>query len=182
MNGAQWVSGGTRRSVRRRIGIVGAAVVLLLVLAPATAWAHGSGLELTISPSDIAAGDTISVSGEGFLPGATVGLHLTGPNGDAHLGNVQTDDEGNFEQTVTIPGTVIPGLYLVRAQGDREASTELSVGAMAGMTASTTEASAEHDRSALWKIIAVVVLLGVAGLGAAITRPRHRTAAPLRVV
>lgn len=177
---SQFIRRWTRRRAFVHAPLAAATVALLLVLTAITTLAHGGGLELTISSSDIAAGDTISVSGEGFSPGAAVALHLTGPNGDAKLGDVQTNDAGDFTQTVTIPGTVVPGLYLVRAQGDREASAELSVGAMAGMTEPASTAAAERDRTSTWKIIAVVVLLGVAGLGAAIARPRRRAAAPQR--
>lgn len=154
--------------------------LIFFAIAPAIGSAHEGGLELTVSPTDIAAGDIVTVSGEGFTASVAMEIHLSGPNGDAHFGDVMVDAEGNFVQKVTIPSNVLPGLYLIRATGDREASAELSVGAMAGMAVSADELAAERSRSAAWKIVALVAFLGVAGFGTKISRPGRRTASPSR--
>lgn len=145
--------------------------------APPWAAAHGGASELEISEDQIAAGEELAVSGEGFTAGAAVALRLTGPGGDADLGSAVADDEGAFEQTVEIPGTVVPGTYLVRAEGDREATTELTVGAMAGMAA---EAAPEpvRVRSVGWQAAALLLAGGIAVAGLALARTRSREAGP----
>jgi hypothetical protein len=149
---------------------------LLLALAPLPGLAHGGGLELSLSPTDIAAGDEVTVTGEGFAANAPLELHLTGPNGDAHFEDVTADEEGEFTQRVRIPGDTIPGLYLIRAAGaEQEASAELTVGAMAGMAEATEDGAPERDRSAVWKVIAVVLL---GGLGLVLARPGRTVVDP----
>lgn len=148
------------------------AASVLLVLAPLPSRGHEGGLELTVSPTEVAAGDEVTVSGEGFTANAQLEFHLTGPNGDAHFEKATADEEGAFTRPVQIPGDVVPGLYLIRAEGaDQEASTELTVGAMAGMAATTTDVLPERDRALIWRTIAVVLFLGVGVVGIVLVRP-----------
>lgn len=158
-----------RRSGRGR-GAIGLAAAVLVALGPAAAVAHGGALELTVSTDPVGAGEPLTVSGEGFGRNATVELSLTGPGGDADLGAAVADDEGAFEQAVTIPGTVVPGTYLVRAVGDEEATAELTVGAMPGMAAAAAEAMPARDRSAAWTAIAILAAVGIGALGLALVR------------
>jgi hypothetical protein len=162
-----------RRSVLER-GL-GQVVALLLALTPASGLVHGGALELSLSPDDIAASDAVTVSGEGFAANAALELHLTGPNGDAHLGGVTADEDGEFTQEVRIPGEVVPGLYLIRATGGgKEASAELTVGAMAGMGDPMREGLPERERSGAWQAVAVALFLGVAALGLALPQGMRR--------
>lgn len=150
-------------------------MAVLLALTPASGLAHGGELELSVSPSDIAAGEEVTVEGEGFAANATLELRLTGPNGDAPLGDATANDEGEFTQTVRIPGDVVPGLYLTRAETpDQEASAELTVGAMAGMPEPITDGAPERDRSMIWQTVAVVLFLGLGVLGFALMRAADR--------
>lgn len=149
--------------------IMAAAVVTVLAM-PVITLAHEGGLELTVSPTDIAAGDEINVSGEGFTPNQPLELHITGPNGDAHLGDVTTDSEGAFDQRIVVPGNLVPGRYLIRVEGAQEASAELSVGAMAGMGEPEEETVPERVRSTVWQATAVAALLALAALGLALAR------------
>lgn len=146
----------------------------LWIVVIATAQAHGGALELTVSRSELAAGQQLTVTGEGFPPNATTVLNLTGPGGDADLGTVTTSQSGDFTQSLTIPGVMVPGLYLIRTEGAAEASVEISLSAMAGMTTGTEPAAGERDRSTTFKI-ALTALFGlVAAAGAWLVRPRHR--------
>lgn len=164
-----------RWDASRGLAIVGGRLVLaatLLVLVSLSALAHGGELELTVTPADIAAGEEVTVSGEGFAASAPLELHLTGPNGDAHFDDATTDQEGAFTQVVQIPGDVVPGVYLLRAEGaEQEASAELTVGAMAGMTAPASEAAAERGRPVVWQTVAVVLFLALGIAGLALARP-----------
>lgn len=176
----------SRRPATRWAAIVGRgfamAVAALLALAPLQSRGHGGELELTVSPSEVAAGDEVIVSGEGFTANAPLEIHLTGPNGDAHFENATADDEGAFSRPVRIAGDVVPGLYLIRAEGaEQEASAELTVGAMTGMTAATADAFPERDRPLAWQAIAVALFLGVGAVGLLLARsarvgPRTRPA------
>jgi len=156
------------------------AMTSVLAMTPLGARADGVGLELTITPTDVAAGDEVSVSGEGFAADSAIELFLTGPGGDAELGQVTADGEGDFSQTVTIPGTATPGLYVIRAVGNEEGSASISIGAMANMPVETEAPSAPRDRSVGWQVGAVVVLavVGLLGLTVAWRVPRHVDTAP----
>lgn len=147
---------------------------LLLTLAPLAGLAHGGGLELSLSPTNVAAGNHVTVAGEGFPAHAQLELHLTGPNGDAHFGAAKTDGEGDFTERVQIPGDVTPGLYLIGTSGAQEASAELTVGAMPGMGQEVQAAAPERQRSGAWRAIVVVLLLGIGALGFVLTRPSRR--------
>ena len=147
------------------------AAALLLAASPLPVLAHGGELELNVSPNTIAAGDEITVSGEGFVAGTPLELHLTGPNGDAHFEDVATDDEGTFQEAVRIPGDITPGNYLVRAEGaDREASAELTVGAMAEMSQPAGDAVPERERPTVWQAVALAIFLGIGIAGLALAR------------
>ena len=146
---------------------------LLLTLAPLAVLAHGGGLELNLSSTNVAAGNRVTVSGEGFPANAQLELHLTGPNGDAHFGAAKTDGEGDFTEQVQIPGDMVPGLYLIRTSGAQEASAELTVGAMPGM-GQEVAAVPQRQRSGAWRAIVVVLLLGIGALGFVLTRPSRR--------
>lgn len=144
---------------------------LLLAAAPFDGYGHGGALELSVSPDTIAAGEEATLAGEGFAADALLEVHLTGPNGDAHFENVTANDEGAFTQAVRIPATVVPGIYLLRVEGDdREASAELTIGAMAGMTETTGTLSPERERSNAWRAVALVLLLGVGSVGVIVAR------------
>lgn len=156
----------------RRLALVTA---VLLALAPVAGLGHGGELELSVSPSNIAAGDEVTISGEGFAASAALELHLTGPNGDAHFGDVTANNEGEFTQPVRIPGDVVPGLYLLRAESAaQEASAEVTVGAMAGMAETISDGASERDRSVAWQSVALVLFLGLGALGFALVRSTDR--------
>ncbi len=169
--------GGTM-SRRRLLQMICFVAIAILISLPAPTRAHEGGLEITISPPEIAAGDEITVSGEGFPPNQPIELHLTGPNGDAHLANVAADDDGAFTQQIVVPGTIVPGLYLIRAEGGQEATAELSVGAMPGMQAAAGETLPERERSPIWKAGAVIVLVVLGGMGLALAQSQGYSSVP----
>ena len=149
-----------------------AAVSLLFAVTPFAAYGHGGALELSLAPDTVAAGQEINLSGEGFAADATLEVHLTGPNGDAHFDNVTADDEGAFTQAVQVPGTMTPGIYLVRVAGDdREASAELTIGAMAGMGQASPMALPERERPNSWRAVALALFFGAGIVGFALARP-----------
>ncbi|MFD7729455.1 hypothetical protein ACFV6F_03580 [Kitasatospora phosalacinea] len=60
-------------------------------------------------------GGSVTVSGGGYQPGATV--VLTVEPGGATLGKATADGSGNFTATFTVPAGTSPGTYTVRATG-----------------------------------------------------------------
>lgn len=158
-----------RRSSWAAAWLVVAAVIL--ALAPLPGLGHGGALELRVAPAELAAGDEMTVTGEGFTANGAIELHLTGPRGDSHFGTVTANDEGEFSQVAQIPGEVLPGIYLIRAVGaGLEASAEVTVGAMAGMSPASANAVAERERSLAWRIVAVALFLGLGAVGFWLTR------------
>ncbi|MFE1318178.1 hypothetical protein [Kitasatospora phosalacinea] len=60
-------------------------------------------------------GSSVTVSGGGYQPGATV--VLTVEPGGASLGKATADGSGTFTATFTVPAGTSPGTYTVRATG-----------------------------------------------------------------
>jgi LPXTG cell wall anchor motif len=121
---------------------VAAGLTLLATAANAQTYPPGTTQGLTVSQSTVAAGGTITVSGDGAQPGATVTITLTKSSsalGGRHavaaapglarlvaasrplaqsgvvLGRTTADDDGEFSITVTIPASTAPGVYTLAA-------------------------------------------------------------------
>jgi hypothetical protein len=71
---------------------------------------EGSAL-LTISPIEVEPGGTVTISGQGFPPGATVPLAFNGEEFAAPV----TDEEGAFTITFTVPADIAPGVVTFEA-------------------------------------------------------------------
>lgn len=107
----------------------------LLAAAPPNpgAAAHPRGT-LKIAANVLRIGDTLAVSGSGFEPNDAVTLVLIGVRGRVALADVPTDTGGRLRQTVTIPGTSVPGQYRLVGEsvdGDEVASLDVSLVASA---------------------------------------------------
>jgi TIR domain len=68
---------------------------------------------LDLSPSAVSAGESVTLTGEGFQPGETV--HVTA-NGE-ELGDTTADSDGQFSGTVPIAEDAVAGTYQVHAEG-----------------------------------------------------------------
>jgi hypothetical protein len=112
----------------RRLGTVALVLLCLLVPSlgaaglshPARAAVSAVPANVSVTPSTIAAGGQITVTGSGFAQGETVSIKLTTnpPQlGGQPLGTATADDSGNISEVVTIPATQSPGSFLVVAQG-----------------------------------------------------------------
>jgi hypothetical protein len=87
--------------------------VSLAVALPATA-PTGDGL-LGGVPSQVAQGASVTVTGDGFLPGTTITLGIYST--PTSLGTASVDASGAFSATVTIPITTLLGAHTIAAAG-----------------------------------------------------------------
>lgn len=94
--------------------------LLTLVLGltvPAAAQYPPTEGDLQVSATVVSAGQSITVSGDGFCPNRVVSITLTrNPSGTPQpIGSFTTDAQGKFSGSVTIPSTTQPGSYTLKA-------------------------------------------------------------------
>jgi hypothetical protein len=103
-------------------------IFLSLVLALLALPAAGHETSLSVSPSQVQAGDRIEVKGAGLGENATITLTLEGVLNTYPLGEVLGNAHGEFHAEVVIPAELKPGGYTLKAQaGDIAASAPLKV-------------------------------------------------------
>ena len=89
--------------------------LLAIVLWPAAAFAEGT---VSVTPSTVVAGHSVSVHGSGWNPNDQILVSFTDPSGDVvPLGVVLADAAGQFTQVEPVPATVPPGLYKIDGNG-----------------------------------------------------------------
>jgi energy-converting hydrogenase Eha subunit A len=71
----------------------------------------------TASQTVIAAGGTVTVEGDGWLPGSEVTISIFGNGVSEVLGTAQVNAAGEFVTQVTIPSNLAPGAYSIRITG-----------------------------------------------------------------
>jgi hypothetical protein len=120
---------------------------------------------ITLSTRSVAAGDTLTVSGEGFSPDETVQIELQ--SDPVVLATIDADESGTFQTSVTVPRDTSPGPHDIVATGaisDEEVRVRITV-LPAGDIASTGAAP-------LNGLLAFVVLAIMLGLGIVLIRRR----------
>lgn len=123
-----------------------------------------------VSQGTVAPGESVTVSGENWLPNSTVTISLEGVS---TLGTATTNDEGSFSTVVTIPASAPIGATEITCRGqDRngdpfEARTTIKITA-AGIVPAFTGAAVE-----VWTILAISLF--VVGLGLIFISRRRRT-------
>jgi len=80
---------------------------------------------IELGSSKVAAGASLTVSGQGYQSGETVTVELQPKKGEAlELGTVVVGDDGAFTTTVTVPKSAQPGKYTLSvSQADGDAAT-----------------------------------------------------------
>jgi hypothetical protein len=84
---------------------------------------------LTLTPSTVAPGGTVTVTGIGFTPSESV--TLTTSDGYT-LGTVTADSAGNVNQAITVPSTIPTGTKTVTARGLTSGRTGVATVAISG--------------------------------------------------
>lgn len=147
------------------------------------------GASLSVKPTSVTAGNTITVAGGGLEPLGDHRVVLQGVGLVVDLGSVRADPEGRFAQELEIPAHVPSGSYRVQVIGDGSPTASIAVsGTWSGGvtdTASTAAASIPVGQQPPRSLLAVlgsafvIVLAGVVvawraerGLRAAQVRPR----------
>jgi hypothetical protein len=137
------------------------------------------------TPQQVAAGDSVTLTGSGFPPGAPVQAELF--SDPVLLGTTTTNAAGSFRLTVVIPLDTAPGLHTVRVSvvgGTAFAVTTLFVtapvraatvqGSEAVTVATLTRTGSDVGgpaRLALALVVAGFVLVGLAWRGEGATGP-----------
>lgn len=154
---------------------------LVLALLPAAALAH-EGTEVSVN-GDVRPNGSIEVEGADFEPNDVVRIELRKDGVEpVELGTVQVGADGSFVETLHVPATVRPGLYLLAADGQESATFDVTVlepadGSEPATPAGESAASVENDRPVAETIgLAVFTALVAAAAAAALwwsrTRPR----------
>ena len=110
-----------------------AAVLALLAVTSAPAFAHGGGV-IRVRAAQVPVGGTIAVSGEKLEKNATLRLELRGTLDNYPIGDAKTDTAGKFSLSVPLPAHVPGGVYSLVAigpDGDVDARVDLTVGGAA---------------------------------------------------
>ncbi|WP_162321923.1 choice-of-anchor G family protein, partial [Nesterenkonia haasae] len=77
---------------------------------------------LTVDPNEVAAGESTTISGEGYTPDSTVTVEITDSEGNIidTLEGVETDSEGNFSTEWTVPEGTEAGDLTVTGTDDTD--------------------------------------------------------------
>lgn len=158
-------------------------VIISILAISFSAFAHGTSLK--VDKASAAAGEVITLKGEGITVNGEIRLSLTGLQ-DYNLGTAKGDEHGTFQQQITLPADVKRGDYLIVAEGEKRATAKLKIVAgQPGLPPATqqhqqtgmhdmegTEAKAgpmEAPRAtgkvetiARWSVVLVSVVLGLA--------------------
>ena len=173
-----------KRIIQYSLTLVSAlAFVGLFTLGAPVASAHG-GEGLTVTPSTAMPGDKVKLHGEAVAqPNGDVDVHLVSASGvETDLGDFKADDTGDFDAEVTIPTTLAPGAYQVKALGTTTLTADLTVTAASGgeSTAATTGTTITFTPRPLPETIGLVALFGVlAGAGLFLARTIRRPSTPV---
>jgi hypothetical protein len=144
-----------------------AAVLVFGVALPAVAHSGGEGSGISIEPTQVTAGGTVVLAGNGLEPNSDRQINLVGPDVIVPFPKVTTDASGMFAVTLTIPAHLPAGTYTFQAIGDETLTAECTVMAASGMnvTEPGSEAAATvapRSRSGLeLGIIGLLLVLAV---------------------
>jgi hypothetical protein len=94
--------------------LIGAAMLVVAAAAPAAAQTY----DANVSPGTVVAGQEVTVSGEGCVPGSTVSVKVTqrATGNIIYTGSDVTDSTGGFTFKFTMPSDAAPGWYDLEAR------------------------------------------------------------------
>lgn len=163
--------------MKSRIRIASMLILVSLALMPGLALADG-GKSVKVQPLAPKPGDVITVKGDLLGQKSEVEVRIIGSGVDIDLGEVQTDDEGDFTAQFRLPADLKPGIYRLTATGAESAQTELTVqGGLSSEQNSMQPAPVLRERP-LTESIGLVALFGVlAGVGLFLARSARPEAA-----
>lgn len=173
----------TGKTLRKLAFSAAFAGVALLAQAPVSAADYTSTSSATFSDTTPTKGESLTISGKA-APNAVVVVTVAGTGVSRTLGVTTADANGNYSLTVSIPGDLASGIYVlgVTANNQQIASTSVNVAAATTTNASTNTRAATSNlpvtgSSATLVAAGAGVLIAVGG--AAVGLSRRRTAAPV---
>jgi hypothetical protein len=126
---------------------------------------------VAVQPLTPRPGDVITVKGDLLGPNSEVEVRVIGAGVDVDLGEIETDDEGDFRAELRLPADLKPGTYQVRAIGAKSATTQITVVGGAGAAATEAMAAPVLRERPLSEAILLVGIFGVvAALGLFLAR------------
>jgi LPXTG-motif cell wall-anchored protein len=150
-----------------------AAFALLAVAAPAAHAAYGGDGGLTISPTSVKAGGSLTVDSSGWKASSSVTITLH--SDPVVLGTVNSDASGAVHSTVTVPAGTAPGAHTIVATGSDAGGTPQEVSTNVTVTAASSGGgggSLPRTGAAVGAL--ALVGLGLFGGGALLSRARKR--------
>ena len=165
----------------KKIVIGLAAAVVAAVVPLSTAWAGGYPVTtggLTVeqngqTTNPVAPGSTVTVSGEGFASGATVGLDIQST--PTSLGTTTAGGSGSISATVTIPSSISAGPHTISATGVSPSGATLVLSAQ--VTVAIEGALPLTGGNMLALVGAALAATAVGWLLVVVTRPTPKHAA-----
>lgn len=155
----------------RLVRATAASVALVLGLAiPVLAHSGGKASGISVEPTQVTAGGTVVLAGNGLEPNSERQINLVGPDDIVPFPVAMTDADGMFAVTLTIPVHLPAGTYTFQAIGDETLTTDLTVTAAPGQAASEPKSEAaatvtSRSRSSLEVGAIGVLLVLLIGLG-----------------
>jgi hypothetical protein len=152
----------------KRLARLAAVLAITIFVSAGGSLAFADGVTgVAVQPLTPRPGDVIKVKGDLLGPNGEVEVRVIGAGVDVDLGEVETDDEGDFKAEFRLPADLKPGTYQVRAIGAKAATTQITV--VGGAGAAATEAMAAPvlrerplpEASLLVAIFGVVAALGL---------------------
>ena len=162
----------------RRTGLVcvwsAVSFALLSMVAPAAHASYGGDGGLTISPTSVHAGGSLTIDASGWQGSSSVTITLH--SDPVVLGTVSADASGNVHATVTVPAATAPGAHTIVATGTGASGSpqEASTGVTVMAASSGGGGSLPRTGAAIGAL--TLVGLGLFGGGALLSRARKRAA------
>ena len=146
-----------------------AVVLAFTSVLPTLAHSGDAASGISIEPTQVTAGGTVVLAGNGLEPNSDRQINLVGPDTIVPFPKATTDADGMFNVTLTIPAHLPGGTYTFQAIGDETLTVEVQVLAAAGQAATepTNEAAAAvvpRNRSGVeFGVIALLLVVAVGG-------------------
>lgn len=132
---------------------------------------------VAVQPLTPQPGGIITVKGEVLGPNREVEVRIIGTNVDIDLGEVETNEEGDFTAEFRVPDDLVAGNYQVQAAGDETATTTITVVAPgSAQTDPMSQPAPELRQRPLGESAILITIFGVlAAAGVFFAQTAHRS-------
>jgi hypothetical protein len=130
---------------------------------------------LTVTPSTVNAGDTVTVKGGGFAPGATVQISIAST--PTLIATVGADGSGSFSTTAVIPASIESGVHTVSATAASPSGGSMTLTATVTVNGASQPALAFTGSNSAALAGVAIAVIAVGALFVGVTRRRSTTKA-----